>query len=149
MGFWSGFSSAIANLNNRYSSDPQIREMQQKAEQLKIYDMLKNVANHGDNTKDDASVVEWEECTLNYNQNKLTKLTMKDGAVLYSSEKRRINSSGEYEDYVYVQAFRNGKWVDRLKAYSEKLTQDHAQSLIAKANEEKQKKLQPFNDIDF
>ncbi len=137
--------NALANINNRYSSDPEVREMQEKAEQLKIYDMIKIVANHGDDTKDEPNILEWEECTLNYNQNKLTKLTMKDGTLLYSSEKLLLTSNAPE----YIRAFRNGKWVGRLKAYSEKLTQDHEQSLIAKANKEKERKLKPFTDIDF
>ncbi|MDU4393486.1 MAG: hypothetical protein E7I55_05795 [Acinetobacter ursingii] len=141
MSFW----STLAAGNNRYSSDPEVREMQEKAEQLKIYDMIKIVANHGDDTKDEPNILEWEECTLNYNQNDSTKLTMKDGTLLYLSEKRIV----DLKRVEYINAFRNGKWVDRLKAYSEKLTQDHKQSLIAKANEEKERKLKPFTDIDF
>lgn len=169
--------SGLSDSTN-YSSDPEVEEMQKKAEQLNIFEMIKNIANNGDTTKDEANIIEWEECALVYkklnrervgrgvggigivsimsninNSNQIrfsvntnTYLTMKDGTVLFSSENRTsgINMSKEY-----IKAFRNGKWVDRLKAYSDKLTGEYQQSLVDQENIEKEKKLAPFSNIDF
>lgn len=150
---------------NKYSSDSEVKEMQLKAEQLNIFEIIKNIANHGDNTKDEANIVEWEECKLVYKEQELksntlgmlfkegysvtnkTHLIMKDGVVLFSSECRNYKSSNSTKEY--ITAFRNGKWVDRIKAYSDKLTKEHKQSLIEQKNKAKERKLAPFSEIDF
>ncbi len=164
------FFSNINKMSKKdYSSDPEIEEMQLKAEQLNIFEIIKNIANKGDNTKDEANIIEWEECRLAYKQkiyvgtianidstirsgfsvSRNTYLTMKDGTVLFCSENRIGQGIVSRE---YITAFRNGKWVDRLKAYSEKLTEEHKKSLIEQNNkekEEKEEKLAPFSNIDF
>lgn len=165
MGFWSG----ILDFNDGYSLDPKIKAIQQKAEQLKIYNMLKNIANHGDGSKDEENTVEWEGCILRYSHpstspskgvnfifgsgigspntggfyiSNETTLIMGDGTILYSSEKRHFSSN----TIEYIHAFRYGKWVGRLKVHSEKLSLDHQKYLISSMNE---KNLNLFAEIDF
>ena len=168
-------NSSGHEVNKYYSSDPEVKEMQLKAEQLNIFEIIKNIANHGDDTKDEANIIEWEECKLAYKKQKTnndistsiqrgislafnslekeysvsnkTYLTMKDGTVLFFSECRNYNNNIGTKEY--ITAFRNGKWVDRIKAYSDKLTKQHKQSLIEQKNKEKERKLAPFSEIDF
>lgn len=65
------------------------------------------------------------------------KITMQDGTVIYELEKGK------------VKAFRKGKWVERLKAYADKLEAEHQQTQKAAAEQARQAQLKPFSDIDF
>lgn len=65
------------------------------------------------------------------------KITMQDGTVIYELKKGK------------VKAFRNGKWVERLKAYADELDAEHQQTQKAAAEQARQAKLKPFSDIDF
>lgn len=144
-----------------FSEDIQIKENQEKAEEFKIHEAIKNIVNGGDREKDEMGEVEWETCIINYRPVLATmhtaesffilgKVTMHDGTILYESEMRSHKFNGVNGTRVrYTTQFRFGKWVDRLLKYSEELSESHSRK-IEKGNQEIQKKkLEPFSEIDF
>ena len=90
-------------------------------------------------------MTQWEGCNLIYEQESTatkqggTRVVMSDGTTLYSS----------LENGQLVSVFRNGAWVERIKAYSEQLTTEKKRADEMKAQQEREGKMKPFSDIDF
>jgi hypothetical protein len=144
-----------------FSEDIQIKENQEKAEEFKIHEAIKNIVNGGDWVKDKMGEVEWEKCNINYRPVLSTmhtaeaffvlgKIIMKDGTVLYESEMRSHQVDGVNNKRVrYTTQFRNGKWVERLLKYSENISRQYQEELNKKEQEAHEKKMKPFSEIDF
>ena len=144
----------------RYSDDPEIRKIQEHAEQIGIYEIIRNIVNEGDKSLDEEKQAEWEGCILRLNktirhgigtvmssglpnQIKTTSITMPDGTLLYSSNTQNISEEQ------YVTDFRFGKWVERITTYSNEVTAQYQQKLKDKAEQKRAEKLKPFSEIDF
>ena len=105
-------------------------EAQNALEQVKGSDMWDILCNIVKNKEQ----IEWEGCKIvAYSQKGL--VSMPDGTVLYSS-----SDCGST-----IHSFRYGKWVERIKAYSEQITAHEQQEKEA----EERKKPKPFSPIDF
>ena len=147
----------------RYSDDPEIRKIQEHAEQLGIYEIIRNIVNEGDKSLDEEKQTEWEGCILRLNETiqntqlkqgsgaaslaqanqlKTTSITMPDGTLLYCSQ---TQSSDEQT----VTDFRFGKWVERITTYSNEVTDQYQKAQQDKIAQEKTEKLKPFSEIDF
>ena len=148
----------------RYSDDPEIRKIQEHAEQLGIYEIIRNIVNEGDKSLDEEKQAEWEGCILRLNETiqntqlkqgsgaaslaqanqlKTTSITMPDGTLLYSSNTQNISEEQ------YVTDFRFGKWVERITTYSNEVTAQYQQKLKDKAEQKRAEKLKPFSEIDL
>ena len=144
-----------------FSEDIHIKENQEKAEEFKIHEAIKNIVNGGDRVKDEMGEAKWETCIINYRPVLATmhtaesffilgKVTMHDGTILYESEMRFHKFDGINSKRVrYTTQFRFGKWVDRLLKYSEELSESHLRKMEKEEQEIKKKKLEPFSEINF
>ena len=148
----------------RYSDDPEIRKVQEHAEQLGIYEIILNIVNEGDKSLDEEKQTEWEGCILRLNETiqntqlkqgsavaslvaqanqlKTTSITMPDGTLLYCSQTQG-------NDEPTVTDFRFGKWVERITTYTNEVTAQYQQKLKDKAEQKRAEKLKPFSEIDF
>ncbi|MCU4581045.1 hypothetical protein KTJ32_08585 [Acinetobacter gyllenbergii] len=158
MNIWSSVSSvaAVYSVENslKVFNDPEIRKKQTHAEQLKIYEIIRNITCGGANLTlqgGQARTTEWENCTLSFNKYENFKhhsgnyptasITMADGTIIFRSQ--TINEK------LYVTDFRFGKWVERITAYSQEVTEQYQKNQQDKIAQEKAEKLKPFSEIDF
>ena len=131
----------------RYSDDPEVRKIQEHAEQLGIYEIIRNIVCQGDKSLTLKNhTAKWESCTLRLHEpiskSEKTSITMSDGTLLYCSQ---TQSSDEQT----VTDFRFGKWVERITTYSNEVTAQYQQKLKDKAEQKRAEKLKPFSEIDF
>lgn len=143
-----------------YSTDIEIKKVQENAEELKIYESLMNIVNKGNTSKNNAGESEWESCKIHYHPILLRmpdekdnfiigQIIMPDGTVLYEASMRLIEESGVITKYRSTQQFRFGKWVDRFLRYSEELTQQYLLEVETRHREMEEQKRKPFAEIDF
>jgi len=167
MSFFSGGNlSELINKNRvldaptLFSTDTEIKKVQENAEELKIYESIKNVVNKGNEAHNKAGESEWESCKIHYHPILLRmpdekdnfiigQIIMPDGTVLYEASMRLIEESGVIKKYRYTQQFRFGKWVDRFLRYSEELTQQYLLEVETRHREMEEQKRKPFSEIDF
>lgn len=141
----------------RYSDDPEIRKVQEHAEQLDIFGILYNIicdAQQASLVHGQTRAKEWENCILSlkledfkYTTSKPSGLaytinmTMPNGTVLFNAQK--------HDGKCYISDFRFGKWVERITAYSQEVTVQYQKAQQEKITKEKAEKLKPFSEIDF
>ena len=118
----------------------EIKKAQQMALELKIHEVINNIITKA-GTMPNATKAEWEGCKLASFSFGVTMLsiTMSNGMVLY---KAKIGF-----DDIEITDFRYGSWVEKLKAYSEKITADKKSGETEQTEQEKQAKLAPFAEI--
>ena len=138
----------------------EIKKAAEQAKSLGIYEIVRNIASNGKNT-DEACDSVWENCIVVFEcqhgkalqKSDLTasfsafvipttcetNIKMPDGTVLY-----RARRKGQE-----VTDFRYGAWVDRITAYSEKITAEKNRADQEKAQKKQNAKLKPFSGIDF
>lgn len=159
-----------------YSSDPEIRKVQEHAEKLDIISLIKNIVHSGDASKNDSGETEWEGCTIKYKclatraynyertagDKSFISLGSAVAAALYKPETEIETKYIRMKDGTVlfasqvrdgqkdiILAFRNGAWVERLQEYSKQLTSQFEQNLQDKENARKEAQLKPFTDVDF
>ena len=128
----------------------EIKKSQERAKELGIYEILRNLATQGKNTQEPCEV-EWESCKIKFRKLEIangrlfvTSIKMPDGVVLYRCEECIARKAEQR-----VTDFRNGVWVERIKAYSEQITLEKQQAAEARAQKKQENALKPFSGIDF
>ena len=134
-------------------------EAQRMAQELGIYEILRNVATGGKNTQNSCEV-DWSGCKVKFREPQktggnamstlmkmgaglasadifVTSIIMPNGVVLYRS----------MDEGQHVTDFRYGSWVEKLKVDSEKITAEKRRAEAEKAEQEKRAKLSPFSAI--
>jgi hypothetical protein len=135
-------------------------EAQRMAQELGIYEILRNVATGGQNTQNSCEV-DWSGCTIKFKERQkaggtladsistiigntnaasdilVTSIIMLSGTILYRS----------MDDGKHVTHFRYGSWVEKLKLFSEQITATNERAKAEKAEQEKKAKLAPFAAI--
>ena len=150
----------VLDVPTLFSTDIEIKKVQENAEELKIYESLKNIINKGNTERNEAGEAEWESCKIHYHPILLRmpdekdnfiigQVIMSDGVVLYEASMRLIEESGVIKKYRSTQHFRFGKWVDRFLSYSKELTQQHLLEVETRNREMQEQKRKPFSEIDF
>lgn len=161
----------------RYSSNPEIRKVQEHAEQLGIYEILRNIICEGKkNIKlevGQSRLTEWEGCQLHWKLEKLDFIQDPKSSSLNYMSKMLVSSSGtlshipvptiimtmpdgttlfrgqKHDGEYYISDFRFGKWVERITAYSEEVTTEYEKTKQEKAEKKRAEELKPFSEIDF
>ena len=160
-----------------YSDNPEIRKIQEHAEQLGIYEIIYNILCEGKRLKlDQAKITEWESCSLNFtledfkypngfsNKGNNNSKSKRMGGLLNPTIQKPIKvptismamadgtilfkAQKENNEY-YISDFRFGKWVERITTYSNEVTAQYQQKLKDKAEQKRAEKLKPFSEIDF
>ena len=125
--------------------------MQEKAIELGIYQVVQNIASKGKGGKEFCEAT-WESCNIKFREKQtlangrfsVSSITMPDGVVLYRCEEWIARKAEQR-----VTDFRNGVWVERIKAYSEQITLEKQQAAEARAQKKQENALKPFSGIDF
>lgn len=171
-----GFLSDInAYPNVIFSDNPEIKNVQEVVEQLKLHDAIKNIVNEGNPNRDDEGTIEWETCKLYYKPSIsvsnissevnekiiIGSIYLQKNECLYESHAKKaprgsslsavIAASQCKNSYThrYTECFRQGKWVHRLLKHSEELTQRYLEQEEKKKLQKQEEKKKPFLDIDF
>ena len=133
----------------------EIQKVQEIALELGIYKIVQNVASKGKGGTDFCEST-WEGCSVKFREKKtltngrflISSITMPDGVVLYRYEEP-IMAMKPIKGLQRVTNFRNGSWVERIKAYSEKITLERQEAAEARAQKKQESALKPFTGIDF
>ena len=129
----------------------EIKKVQEKAIELGIYQVVQNIASKGKGGKEFCEAT-WESCNIKFREKQtlvngrfyVSSITMPDGVVLYRCEEWIARKAEQR-----VTDFRNGVWVERIKAYSEQITLEKQQAAEARAQKKQENALKPFSGIDF
>ena len=132
----------------------EVKKIQETALELGIYKIVQGIATKGKGGTDFCEAT-WEGCSIKFREKKTLKngrllvssITMPDGVVLYRCEEPILIVKGA--KLQRVTNFRNGAWVERIKAYSEQLTLERQQAAEARAQKKQESALKPFTEIDF
>lgn len=144
---------------NAFNQEMGVTEAQQKAIDLGIYEIVRNVALNGGDMYIPTEV-EWEGCRVIFDeairqqqmqqqqqrQWPQAKPFFEGTCVVHPNGELLYQALQKGKD---VKAFRYGAWVERIKAYSEQITLEKQQAAYAKAEQERLEKLKPFTQIDF
>ena len=160
-----------------YSDNPEIRKIQEHAEQLGIYEIIYNILCEGKRLKlDQAKITEWESCSLNFtledfkypngfsNKGNNNSKSKRMGGLLNPTIQKPIKvptismamadgtilfkAQKENNEY-YISDFRFGKWVERITVYSQEVTAQYEKSKQEKLAQKEAEALKPFSEIDF
>ena len=126
-------------------------EAQRMAQELGIYEIVRNVALGGGEMYVPAEV-EWQGCRVIFDeaigqqqlQQQQGKRFFEGTCVVLPNDTLLYQALQKGRE---VKTFRYGSWVEKLKAYSEQITLKKQQAAAEKAEQERQAKLAPFAEI--
>ena len=165
MGFFSSMAGNMANMTDAVEAmnrEREVTEAQQRAIDLGIYEIVRNVAlqveQQQQQQQQQQHEVEWEGCRVIFKdetqqqqeqqqqQQQREKPFFEGTCVVHPNGTLLYQAFKQGKD---VKTFRYGAWVERITAYSEQVTIEMQRKAESKVQKEREAKMKPFSGVDF